>query len=220
VTRALTALFAAAALMTAVGVGTAAAEVPPYQGDMGFPAIQGPADPEEYSWEVQLGDDQELREIDDRHAAVYYTDPEHLAFGIEAEAAHDADGTTVPTTIAVTQPNIITLTVHHRDGDPAAAGASFDYPVVAGEGWDGGFQTHVVLMPPAESPVPAPAVPRCEVPDLGGRTLKASRRLLRKFNCKLGPVRGERGKGTKVAKQYRKPGRSLPAGSEVGVKLG
>ena len=44
--------------------------------------------------------------------------------------------------------------------------------------------------------------------------------MLRSSNCSLGPVRGERAKGAKVAKQYRKPDSSLPAGATVGVKLG
>lgn len=219
--RALKVLLAAAVAMVVAG-GTAVAEAPPYDGLMAFPAIQGSAEPEEFSWEVQLGEDEELRAIDDRHAGVYWVEGEEevLTMTITAQAAHDAEGTTVPTTIAVTEPDIITLTVHHRAGNPLAGGAPFDYPVVAGEGWEGGFQTHV-----AQILVPPPGVQptqelRCQVPDLSGRTLKASRRLLRRSNCKLGPVRGERGKGTKVAKQYRTPGRSLPVGTAVGVKLG
>jgi hypothetical protein len=217
VRRALTALLAAAALMVSVAVGTAAAEVPPYEGAVQFPTIHEPADPEEYSWEVHLDDDQELRAIDDRHAAVYYTGPEHFAFGIEAAAAHDAQGKDVPTSLAVTQPNTITLTVHHHAGNPAAGGAPFAYPISEGKGYETGYATGVVQMPPAESVL---TVPVCRVPGLVGKSLKASRKMLRKSNCKLGPVRGERSRGAKVAKQYLKPGRALPAGTEVGVKLG
>jgi beta-lactam-binding protein with PASTA domain len=61
--------------------------------------------------------------------------------------------------------------------------------------------------------------PLCIVPDLSGRTLKAARRQLRRSHCKLGDVRGERSRGARVVRQFRKPGRELPAGTEVGVKL-
>jgi hypothetical protein len=217
-----------AVLLCALAPASAAAEeIPPYDGLMAFPAIEDPAGPEEFSWEVQLGEDEELRQIDDRHAGVYYVGEgeEFLAMTIQAQAAHDSEGKAVPTTLAVTQPNVITLTVHHRAGNPAADGAPFDYPVMRGVGWEGGFQTQegqIEQTPPPEVIAPSPVltIAICRPPNLVGKSLKASRKLLRKFNCKLGPVRGERSKGAKVAKQYRPPRRSLPAGSEVGVKLG
>jgi hypothetical protein len=215
-----------AALLCALAPASAVAEeIPPYDGAMSFPAVQDPAGPEEFSWEVQLYEGQELRQIDDRRAAVYYTESEHLAFGIGARAAHDVVGTDVPTSLTVTQPNVVTLTVHHRAGNPARAGAPFDYPVNAGAGWEGGIISRPILMPPAETSAPPPppvsvTAPACLVPDLGGKSLKASRRALRGSHCSLGPIRGERTKGAKVAKQYRRPGSSLPAGAVVGVKLG
>jgi hypothetical protein len=221
--RALAAAVVAALLMVLAPASASAEDVPPYDGAMSFPAIQGPEDPEEFSWQVQLGEDEELRAIDDRHAGVYYVGEgeEMRTMTIVAQAAHDAEGKAVPTTLAVTQPNVITLTVHHRAGDPAAGGSPFDYPVVAGVGWEGGFQTHIVVMPPSETapPVMIDPSPRCVVPDLSGLTVKAARRQLRKARCKLGPVRGERARGAKVVRQYRKAGKSLPAGAEVGVKV-
>ena len=33
---------------------------------------------------------------------------------------------------------------------PDAGNAPFEYPVIAGQGWEGGFQTAIVQMPPAE----------------------------------------------------------------------
>jgi hypothetical protein len=213
---------AVAALLCALAPASAiAAEAPPYDGTMSFPAIQGPDGPEEFTWEVQLNEGEDLRQIDERHAGVYFTDDDRLAMLITATAAHAADGATVPTTIVVTQPNLITLTVHHRAGNPAAGGAPFDYPIIQGEGWEGGFQTHTVEMPPpTEQVAPVVPPPPCLVPRLAGRSLPASRRILRRSHCKLGPVRGERAKGAKVVRQFRKPGTSLPAGAEVGVKLG
>ncbi len=187
----------------------AAEELPQFDGPMTFQAIQGPEDPEEYSWQVKLGNEEELKEIDDRHAGVFWEDGT-LAMQIEAVAAHDADGATVPTTLAVTQPNIITLTVHHRDG-------SFVYPVTPGEGWEGGNRTEPaqVLWPPGEFPPPPPS---CVVPDLTGRSLRASRKLLHRSHCRLGAVRGEQLRTAHVVKQYRQIGKSLPLWTKVDVK--
>ena len=221
-TLALTVFLAAFAVF---GPAAASAEpLPLFDGAMSFHAIPGSEGPEEFSWEVRLGEGQELRQIDDQHAGVHAEEDDRLVLTIKAVAAHDAVGTNVPTTLAVTAPNVITLTVHHRAGDPAAGGAPFTYPVIAGSGWEGGFQTHQVQMPPpTEASAPPPLsgmVATCLVPDLTGRSLKASRKLLQRSRCQLGPVRGERSKGAKVVKQHREPGRSLPAGARVGVKLG
>lgn len=221
-------LVAVLAFSVVAPAGAGAEPVPPYDGLMTFQTIQGPEGPEEFTWEVKLDEEQELRQVDDREAGVYYTDPEeHLAFSIKAIAAHDAEGKTVPTTIAVTLPNTITLTVHHRDGNPDAVGEPFDYPVSAGNGWEGGFQSHEIVGPADESQRPTPPTSvtlqtseaPCVVPDLGGRTLRASRKMLRRSHCKLGEVRGERSRGSRVVRQFRLAGRSLPAGTEVGVKL-
>ncbi|HEX6204214.1 MAG TPA: hypothetical protein VFZ29_00205 [Solirubrobacterales bacterium] len=206
-----------------VSVVPAVAEepLPPFDGTMSFPNIQGPVGPEEFSWAVKLGEEQELRAIDDTQAGVYYTGPdEHLVFTITAGLAHAADGVNVPTTLAVTQPNVITLTVHHRAGNAAAGGAPFDYPVIAGSGWEGGFQQHTVVGPPPTEQATAPIAPDvCNVPYLSGLTLKAARRQLRRSHCTLGAVRGERSRRARVVKQFRRPGRELAAGTEVGVKL-
>jgi hypothetical protein len=219
---------AAVALLVALTPAAGAVEpCPEYDGAMTFPAIHGPEDPEDYCWEVHLYEGQELVEIDNRHAAVYY-ESGRLAFEIEAEAAHDAEGTTVPTTLAVSGGNIITLTVHHRTGNPAAGGAPFDYPILAGEGWEGGSQSVEIKGPPDESELRTPAAPLveavpaspCEVPSLRGRSLKGARRALLRAHCELGPIRGDRHRGARVVKQYRQAGKALPAGTEVGVKLG
>jgi hypothetical protein len=127
------------------------APVPPvFDGTMTFPMIDGPEGPEEYSWMVSLAEGQELESIDDQHAEVYYANGHHPALGISAELAHDASGSNVPTTLSVSDGDVITLTVHHRAGDPAADGAPFKYPIVGGQGWEGGFQTVIVSGPPDE----------------------------------------------------------------------
>jgi hypothetical protein len=204
---------------------TAAAAYPVYDGVQIFPTINGSDDPEEYSWEATLAENQELRQIDETHAGVFYEGGPQ-AFGIEAEAAHDAEGKTVPTTLTVTEPNLITLTVHHRDGNPAAGGAPFDYPVAAGEGWQGGFQTVHIAGPPDESELAHPPVreileptpPTCVVPDLTNRTLRASRRILHRAHCRLGRVRGERRREVRVTQQYRLVGEVLPTWTTVDVR--
>jgi hypothetical protein len=203
--------------LSLIAPAAAGAEVlPPSDGFMSFHPIQGAEEPEEFSWEMKLGEDEELRLIDETHAGVYWMETDTLAMSIVAEKAHDSEGATVPTTIAVTQPNVISLTVHHRAGNPAAAGAPFHYPVVAGAGYEGGFQTIHAVMPPTEQ---APPAPQCAVPDVSDRTLRAARKMLNRAGCALGPVRGERSRRARVVRQYRAAGKSLPVGTEVGVKV-
>lgn len=118
---------------------------------MNFPRINGPSDPEEYSWEVELGEDQSLVWIDPQTAEVVYEEEGIVAFSFHAEAAHDAAGATVPTSLAVSEGKIITLFVHHRAGNPLT-GEPFEYPVTSGKGWEGGFVTEVVGVPPSSPP--------------------------------------------------------------------
>jgi hypothetical protein len=211
-------LVAALAFAVVPSAAVAAETCPPYEG-MGFPQIKGPEDPEDYCFEVQLNEGQTLEQIDDRHVAVK-SKTGGIAWELQAALAHDATGVEVPTTIAVTGEDLVMLTVHHRAGNPAAEGAPFVYPISNGAGWEGGFATVTVTMPVAEeSPQPPQAAPSCLVPDLRGLTLKATRKKLRRANCHLGPVHGERSRGAKVVRQYRRTGKTLPAGTEVGVKL-
>lgn len=57
----------------------------------------------------------------------------------------------------------------------------------------------------------------CVVPKLTGKKLKVARRKLRRADCRLGKVKGH---GKKVRKQRPKPGKVLPPGSKVDVRLG
>lgn len=180
-----------------------------------FQTIVGIADPEEYTTVFNLDADQELVAIDDQHAAVLYkAGPQ--AFSIAASPAHDSEGATVPTKLAVVQPNLVVLTVHHRDGNPAAGGAPFHYPISAGVGWSGDSRTYPIVMPIGEQPAPSSL---CVVPDLTGRTVRASRRILHRAHCKLGGVRGDRNRASRVVKQFRPAGKSLAAWTAVGVKV-
>jgi hypothetical protein len=154
-----------------IGVGAAAAEMPQYTGSV--PLIRNAGDPEEYPGRLNLGDGQHLEQIDEDTVGVVYEDGT-VSFTIPAEPARDANGATVPTTLAVTQPDVITLTVHHRQGNPAAGGAPFTYPITGGVGWEGGFGSVQVEVtgpkPPAATGAPsgapsgAPATKPSEAP--------------------------------------------------------
>jgi hypothetical protein len=211
--------------LISVGAMSVAADGPPplSDGGMSFGEIHGPSDPEEYSWTVELGEDQVLRAIDDQHAWV--SEDGHAVMAITAELASDADGTAVPTTLAVSGRDVITLTVHHRAGNPAAGGAPFAYPIVGGPGWEGGFRTVYVPMSPAEpvagdSTSTLAVTPICVVPRLKGASVAASRLKLRVGGCELGEIRGTRSKTAKVVRQYPTPGTARAVGAEVAVKLG
>jgi len=115
---------------------------PLYDGAMTFQDIRDSAGSEAFSWEVYLDPGQELKSIDSTHAAIYFANG-YLAGSIAAIPAHDAVGTNVPTKLSVGKGNVITLTVEHHS-------ASFVYPVIAGAGWEGGFKTYNVTMPPPE----------------------------------------------------------------------
>jgi hypothetical protein len=187
----------------------------------GFGVIRGPADPEEYFWVIDLSENQELRQVDERTVAAYYTDNEHIAFRISAGAAHDAEGSSVPTSLVVSGADVVTRIIHHRAGDPAAGGAPFFYPITDGVGWEGGFQTHYIDMPDEPKPpvpVSAPAPP-CIVPGLRGRSLATDRLRLARAGCTLGKVRGQRSRTARVVKQDLPAGTALPAGAKVSVKL-
>jgi hypothetical protein len=69
----------------------------------------------------------------------------------------------------------------------------------------------------------APAtLPKCVVPNLRGRTLKAARKRAGRSGCKIGKVRGLKGataKSGEVARQKPKAGTAVPAGTKVAVTL-
>lgn len=121
---------------------------PLFDGALTFAAIRDETAPTTFSWQVHMESDQELRLLDPQHAAVDYQGG-HQAFSIQAIAAHDAIGTAVPTSLSVSG-DVLTLTVEHHAKGPN--GEQFVYPVVGGAGWEGGFQTYQVQMPPPELP--------------------------------------------------------------------
>jgi PASTA domain len=246
--RVLSVLCVAGALAAgAAGPASAAADdPPPFTGLLDFSAIGGSADPEQFSWRVSLGPDQELGQVDDQEAVVFYSDDMHPAFSIKAEQARDADGDEVPTSLAVTGGDELTLTVHHRAGDPAAGGAPFDYPITPGAPFETGYSTVLVTGPPDETQLreerervtrnaraaqearevderAALEASRCHVPALRAESLRAAKRLLRSANCGVGEVtkrRGATARGGRVVAQRPRVGAVLAPGAEVDVTLG
>lgn len=124
---------------------------PLFDGVLYFQAIRDAAATESFEWEVNLGPGQELKLLDSRHAMIYY-EGGIPAGGIAAEPAHDAIGSAVPTTLSVSQGDVVTLTVHHHSASPAGGG--FVYPVLSGAGWEGGFESVMIELPKTEQPKP------------------------------------------------------------------
>jgi hypothetical protein len=210
-----------------------------------FSEIHGLESPERYPLRVDLARRQGLRQVSPTEVQVVYTDGTE-SFAITAEKARDAEGAGVPTTLEMTGEDEITLTVHHRAGNPAAGGAPFDYPITASEGWEGGqYQTVIIKGPPDEtelreiserermereiieaSPaavVEPPPVVTCKVPTLRGYSLRGAKNRLRVAHCGVGAVHlaagATLGEG-KVVKQFHAAGTELAAGAPVAVKLG
>jgi hypothetical protein len=142
-------------MLACAGLSSAAAAdpLPVYDGSTSFPEIHGPSDPEDYSWEVELGEEWELRQADERTVEVYAPHGKYVALTITAMEASDATGKSVPTTLSVSSPSVVTLTVHHRAGNPAAGGAPFTYPILDGSGFEAGPSTAEFIMPSSE-PLP------------------------------------------------------------------
>ena len=91
--------------------------------------------------------------------------------------------------------------------------------VVRKAGFDTVTSREVTIPPPV---VRRPAVVRCVVPNVKGKTVVQARKALVKKRCKLGRVtRAYSGKVKKgrVIGQSKRPGARLPRGTKVGVKL-
>lgn len=233
----------AALLATGSASAEPAPEPPVFDGFQSFPAIADASYPEDYSWTVELSSRQKLVQVDEQTAEVQYEDGVR-AFTISAEPAHDSEGATVPTTLAVTGPDVITLTVHHRAGNPAKGGAPFRYPITAGQGWEGGYGTPTVIQGPLDetelreqrereeaarlatlgTPVaPSPAASSCVVPKLKGLSLARSRQRLGAAGCGVGTLErapGATARSGRVVAQRPRPGRTLSAGTAVALRLG
>lgn len=229
---ALVASLAIAPAPAAAETGDAAPIRPVSDGGLNFPNITGPEAPEEYPFQLDPpSPEMRLRQISDQEIVAEYIEYGWVGYSLQAEPAHDVDGATVPTTIALTEDEegpVVTLTVHFRAGNPAAGGAPYVFPVTGGKGWEGGYRTTTVELnepkPPAnDTPPPPTPVPTCTVPSLHGLGLRAAKARLRADHCAIGEVhlaRGAtRGKG-KVVKQFRAAGTQLAAGAPVAVKLG
>ena len=77
---------------------------------------------------------------------------------------------------------------------------------------NGGFNVTYVRLQPCTG--------KCDVPFLNGLTLKDAKQQLSRSNCKLGKVRGPRGKKARIKAQIPKPRTLRPVGSKVQVRTG
>jgi hypothetical protein len=225
---------ALALFASAIGGASAGAEMVSdaepvaYTSPGSFPDIASPAAAEEYGYRLEdLAPTDTVSQVSADEIVVFNEEGTPL-FGIHRGLAHAADGATVPTTLRLEEEDLVVLTVHHREGNPAAGGAPFAYPITGGPGWEGGFRTISGEMnepkPPAPTPEPAPPAPTpCTVPSLHGLSLKSAKARLRAAHCVVGQVRlaagATAGKG-KVVKQFHPAGTQLGAGAAVAVKLG
>jgi hypothetical protein len=76
--------------------------------------------------------------------------------------------------------------------------------------------------PTSGPPTAGPPAPRCLVPRLGAKKLKAARKALKAADCRLGRVSRSGGASARtgvVASQNPQTGKKLPAGTKVAVKL-
>ena len=115
---------------------------PVYDGFLAFANIRDRLAPETYSWRVILGKGQVLVQTDEKTAEVRYPEDGTIAASIRAELAHDATGKELDTFLSVEAPDVVTLTVRHRV-------ANVTYPVVAGPGFEVGYES-VTVYPPVE----------------------------------------------------------------------
>lgn len=129
---------------------------PKFDGVEAFQAIRGPEAPEEYSWTVELGEGVWMVEESPQMAEVYYEDGTAM-MAITAEPAHDATGKSVPTSISVTEGDVLTLTVHYKEG-------GYVYPIVAGASFETGYEAVTIYTPP---PQPEPGSPEEEPETVG-----------------------------------------------------
>lgn len=141
-----------------------------------------------------------------------------VIFGRDFEQISGVSFGGVPASFTVLSENEIAAT------SPAGARPGpFDVTVTGAIGTSPAEASDVFTYEPAP-PAPTPAAPvepapRCKVPNLKGKTLPASRRLLRNSRCRLGAVRGHRRTGDKVIKQSPRPGLFRPSGWTVNVTI-
>jgi hypothetical protein len=232
----LCALFAslAVAITPAAAESGAGSELPVFK-TSAYPTIGSASAPETYSWRVELEPGEALILASEREAVVKRAEGKDET--IWAPMAHDLGGELVRTTFAVSEGDVLTLTVHHHE-------AEYDYPITVEAPWLLIGEATIVTAPLPVGEIKAnenriieanpPAVlppfepnftpaPGCRVPKLAGLSRRAVVTKLRADHCTLGKVRlaagATAGKG-KVVKQFHPAGTELAAGAPVAVKLG
>jgi hypothetical protein len=188
-------------LWSASGVPDAANETVP------APALKCqidlPADPDSTLWFDDAG-------------PTFSPDGTRLAFA-EPDGVHVADVSNLDDCGSITAPLVLPGATQPF-WSPAEEAANAGHPEPTKE---------TVPPPPSQKalpPRPTPPAPtgRCTVPNLLGKTLKASKKKLRKAGCKLGQVRklaGATARTGRVKRQSPKPGKLRAPGTKVSVSL-
>jgi hypothetical protein len=125
-----------------------------------------------------------------------------------------AFGSTPATSFTVNSDSSITAV-----SPPASAAGTVDVNVTTAAGTTATSAADRFTYVATGGPVPR-GRSSCVVPKLKGRKLKQAKRKLKKAHCKLGKVRGHRSKRARVRKQSARPGKVLPRGSKINVKVG
>jgi hypothetical protein len=233
-------LIASLVFVAPAGAEGGGASIPEYEGLGWFPTLHAPGDQDEFSWRVNLGKDQSLRLVSETEAWVEYKSGLE-SFAITAVPAKDRIGAIVPTTLRVSEGDVLTLVIHDREGDPAANGAPFSYPIVPANEWvDPNFQPTIVKGPPDEkeiaeekaaaqrakeaqeaaakeaakppAPVSEPPTRTCTVPSLKSLALRAAKAKLRADHCGVGQIYLARGATTGKGKVVKQ---FKPAGTRL-----
>src|ERR1700744_2821314 len=119
----------AAASVFAVGAAPAAAEtgggMSGYSG-LDWPTFELSVESESWSLRIALESEQSLRLVSPEEAVIERAGVEEGQ--IVAPLYRDAAGVGVPATLAVSEGDVLTLTVHHHQG-------TYDYPIASEEPW-------------------------------------------------------------------------------------
>jgi hypothetical protein len=126
------------------GSGVDTVTRPIYDGSQTFKTIRDETAPQTYSWKVSLNKGQTLKAIDSEHVAIFNGD-ESQALAITAEAAHDATGKAVPTSLSASEGNVLTLTVNYK-------GKGFTYPIIGGPAFQSSYTLPVIWEPAPPPP--------------------------------------------------------------------
>jgi hypothetical protein len=136
-----------------------------------------------------------------------FTDVQGVSFGsVPAGFAVDSESQITAVAPQSAAPGAVDITVRTVAGTSATGAADR-------------FSYEAAPSVPISTTATEGAVKHCVVPKLKGHTLKADRTRLKKADCRLGKIRGQKTRTAKVIKQSPKPGKVLAPGARVSVTI-